>query len=222
MNQSVIIKGNKTGITVILDQDLAFETLLTEIKEKFKESAEFFKNAKMAICFEGRKLTTEEEYRILKVIEENTTLNIVCVIDKDEERERRFENAVNQKTNGVEEDTGLFYKGTLRSGQLVESAGSIIILGDVNPGGKVIAKGNIIVLGALRGTAYAGITGNMSKFVVALEMSPIQIRIGDVIARSSDRKNQITDEGPMIAIAENDNIYIEPINRTVLDDINFI
>lgn len=222
MNNSVIIKGNTSGITVILDKNLTFDQLLVDITEKFKESAKFFKNAKMAICFEGRKLTSEEEYLILKIIEEYTTLDIVCIIDEDKEREQRFQNAITQKVKVADEYTGQFYKGTLRNGQLVESAGSIIILGDVNPGGKVIATGNIIVLGSLKGTAYAGITGNINTFVVALEMSPIQIRIGDIIARSSDGKSRNTGTSPMIAFVENDSIYIEAINKTVLDDINFI
>lgn len=34
---------------------------------------------------------------------------------------------------------GQFYKGCLRSGQVLETEGSIIVLGDVNPGGRIIA-----------------------------------------------------------------------------------
>ena len=82
---------------------------------------------------------------------------------------------------------GRFYKGTLRSGQVLESETSIIILGDVNPGARVISKGNVVVLGAMKGNAFVGAAGNESAFVAALSMDPMQIRIGDVIARSSDK-----------------------------------
>ena len=55
-------------------------------------------------------------------------------------------------------------------------------------------------------------------------MDPIQIRIGDVIARSSDKtaekkKKKKADETPRIAYVENGNIYIEPITKEVLNEI---
>ena len=61
----------------------------------------------------------------------------------------------------------MFYKGTLRSGQVFESDGSVVVLGDVNPGGKVVAKGSVIVLGSLKGNIFAGVDGNENAFVVA-------------------------------------------------------
>ena len=118
---------------------------------------------------------------------------------------------------------GRFYKGTLRSGQVLESETSIIILGDVNPGARVISKGNVIVLGTLKGNIYVGAAGNENAFVAALSMEPMQIRIGDVIARCSDNgpvKKKKTEDKPKIAYVEDGNIYIEPITKEVLNDIN--
>lgn len=40
---------------------------------------------------------------------------------------------------------------------MLEAEGSVIMLGDVNPGARITARGNIIVLGAMRGTAIAGL-----------------------------------------------------------------
>ena len=48
---SVIIKSNKYGLMVILDDKMPFQELLLDIADKFQESANFFKNAKMAITF---------------------------------------------------------------------------------------------------------------------------------------------------------------------------
>ena len=53
---SVIIKSNKYGLMVILDDKMPFQELLLDIADKFQESANFFKNAKMAITFRGRTL----------------------------------------------------------------------------------------------------------------------------------------------------------------------
>lgn len=221
MNNSVVIKGNKYGIVIQMDKNISFEELKTGLVEKFKSAAKFFDKANMAVSFEGRTLSSDEEREILQIIADNSDLNIVCVIDNDELKEKMFKKAVEDKLEELSAQTGRFYKGTLRSGQQLESESSIIILGDINPGAKVIAKGNIIILGALKGTVYAGANGNDEAFVVALEMAPIQIRIGDTIARCNDSGGRVKPIGPdpMIAFVEDENIYIEKLDKNVLDDI---
>lgn len=220
MKNSVIIKSNKYGIVVILDQELPYDELLKDVADKFRESSKFFKDATMAITFEGRRLSGDEEKQILDVISENTSLNVIC-IDQDKMREQYFKKTLDEKLNEISSNEGQFYKGTLRSGQVLESETSIIVLGDVNPGAKVISKGNVVVLGALKGTVYAGGAGNASSFVVALSMDPMQIRIGDVIARSSDKPAKNLKQEPKIAFVEDNNIYIEPITKNVINDIRF-
>lgn len=221
MNNSVVIKGNKYGIVVQMDKNISFAQLKEDLAEKFKSASKFFDKANMAVSFEGRRLTSDEEREVLQIIADNSQLNIVCVIDNDEMKEKMFKKAVEDKLEELSAHTGQFYKGTLRSGQMLESESSIIILGDINPGAKVIAKGNIIVLGSLKGTAYAGANGNEDAFVVALEMAPIQIRIGDTIARCNDSGTKIKPISPdtMIAFVEDENIYIERLDKDVLDDI---
>ena len=110
----------------------------------------------------------------------------------------------------------------------LESDASITILGDVNPGAKVISGGNIVVLGALKGNAQAGIYGNSDCFILALEMDPIQIRIGELIAKSPDkqktkrrfiRKEKTESNELQIAVARDGNIYIEPVSKKILSNI---
>ena len=60
-----------------------------------------------------------------------------------------------------------FHRGSLRSGQKLETEGSLVILGDVNSGAEVIASDNIVVLGALRGLAHAGAKGNEQAIIAA-------------------------------------------------------
>ncbi len=208
MKNSVVIKGNKYGITVILDPEIPFENLKEAVAEKFRESTKFFGNARMAASFEGRKLTKEEEMEILNVISDNSDFRIICVVDADKEKEEIFKKSLDARLNELSTQSGQFYKGTLRSGQVLEAENSIVILGDVNPGAKIISKGNVIVLGTLKGTIFAGASGNESAFVVALEMSPMQIRIGDVVARSNDPKK--------IAFVDEGYIYVEPLNRDAI------
>lgn len=220
MDNSVIIKGTKSGIIVVLDKELPFEELKKNIATKFKESAKFLGNAKMAITFEGRELDVEEERAILDIINENSNLKIMCVVTNDEATEEKFSRSLNERLMDLSASTGQFYKGNLRSGQVLEVETSIIIIGDVNPGAKVVSKGNVVILGALKGNVFAGATGNSNSFVVAMDMKPVQIRIADVIGRCPDHPVKETVREPKIAFLENDNIYIEPLTKNVLNDIN--
>lgn len=219
-NNSVIIKGNKYGIIVVLNPDEKFDKLKENVAQKFRESSDFFKNAKMAITFEGRQLSNDDQKEVLDIIAENSDMQIICVIDNDEEREEIFRKTLEEKLMEVSNNTGQFYKGILRSGASLEFETSVVIIGDVNNGARVVSKGNIIVLGSLKGTAIAGVTGNTNSFVVALDMRPTQIRIADTIARSPDKPVKEENKDAKIAFLEDGNIYIEPLTKSVLQDIN--
>ncbi|MDO5521204.1 MAG: septum site-determining protein MinC, partial [bacterium] len=187
MNQSVIIKGTKSGIIVVLDDEISFEELKHMIAVKFSDSRKFLGDAQVAISFEGRELSTEEEREILTIISENSDLKVVCIVSNDEVAEERFKRSLNDKLLALSSSTGQFYKGNLRSGQALEVETSIIIIGDVNPGAKIVSKGNVVILGSLKGNVFAGASGNENAFVVALDMQPMQIRIADIIGRSPDK-----------------------------------
>lgn len=94
MDNSVIIKGSKNGITVFLDEEMPFEELLENVSDKFKNASKFFNNATMAISFDGRNLSAEEEKRILNVISDVSELNIVCVLDENNDIKSVYEEAV--------------------------------------------------------------------------------------------------------------------------------
>ena len=225
MSQPVVLKSNRYGINLILDADMPFGQLEEAILEKFRESEKFFKNAKIAISFEGRRLSQEEEFSILDMIAKNTSIQVICVVDQDEMREQMYKEKIDSYYQDVADNTGEFYKGTLRSGQVLKCDTSIVIIGDVNPGAKIIAKGNIVILGSLKGNAYAGAAGDESCFVTALDMDPVQIKIGNVIGRSADRgpweaiRNRHRTMDPQIALDSKGNIMIEPITHGLLKKI---
>jgi septum site-determining protein MinC len=220
MNNAVIIKGNKYGIVVVLDAVMEFEELKGKVAEKFRESSKFFEKAQMAISFEGRKLSNEEQREVLNIIADETELHVVCIVENDPQKDEVFKKALDEKLMELSNTTGQFYKGNLRSGQVLESETSIIVIGDVNPGARLVSKGNIIVLGSLKGTVFAGATGNTNSFVVALDMNPVQIRIADTIARAPDKPVKNSAKETKIAFLEDGNIYIEPLSKEVLNDIN--
>lgn len=241
MKNSVVIKGNKYGIIVILDDSMPYEDLKNDIVYKFSSSKSFLGKSSIAVTFEGRKLSNDEEKEIISIIEDNTDLTIVCIMDSDKVKEAIYKKAVEDVTKVTNKDSvevetyydsddnanAQFYTGTLRSGQQVSCEGSVVIIGDVNPGATVTSGGNIVILGSLRGTAIAGCNGDTSTFVVALEMDPLQIRIGDVIASSNDNSFMSTmnirekrkAQQVKIAYADNDNIYIDLLNKETINNI---
>src|SRR5262249_37170222 len=80
-------------------------------------------------------------------------------------------------------DATLFLRRTIRSGQAIHHQSNVVILGDVNPGAEIIGGGDIIVWGVLRGMVHAGYPDNEDAVVCALQLSPVQLRIGHLLSR---------------------------------------
>lgn len=104
----------------------------------------------------------------------------------------------------IEPDTRIVV-GPVRSGVILDHRGHVIVFGDVNPGAEVRAAGNIVVLGKLKGLAHAGIGADVG-FIVALHLQPQQLRIGRMVARSSD---DAAASVPEIAYVTNGSIVVE-------------
>ncbi|MDJ0704386.1 MAG: septum site-determining protein MinC [Leptolyngbyaceae cyanobacterium MO_188.B28] len=88
--------------------------------------------------------------------------------------------------NGQALDDPLYLQTTIRSGVEIRHPGTVVILGDVNPGGSVIADGDILIWGHLRGIAHAGASGRSQCRIMALHMQPTQLRIADKVARAPE------------------------------------
>lgn len=253
MSQQVVIKHNRYGMELVLDNKISFDELLEVIIEKFQASGNFFKDKKMAVSFKGRILSENEMIRIVNTIMDNSTIQIVSIMDNDSELEKRMKARMDEYNHAMEQQDSRiqpsemteeiyaqyamaqncnaeFYKGNLRSGQILECASSVTLIGDVNPGAKIISEGNIVVLGALKGNAHAGVNGNDNCFIFALDMSPIQLQIGQYYAKSPDKaaakkrlipKKKTDTDGysPKIATAQEGTICIESMKKGCLDNL---
>ncbi|NEP54215.1 MAG: septum site-determining protein MinC, partial [Moorea sp. SIO3C2] len=100
------------------------------------------------------------------------------------EQQTRLDRVQNAQGQGKALDAPLYLQATVRSGTEVRHPGSIIVLGDVNPGGTLVADGDIFVWGRLRGVAHAGAAGNDACRIMAIHMEPTQLRIADKVARA--------------------------------------
>jgi septum site-determining protein MinC len=102
----------------------------------------------------------------------------------------------------------LYLQLTVRSGVEISHPGTVVVLGDVNPGGSVVAAGDILVWGRLRGIAHAGAKGNANCRIMALEMQPTQLRIASYIARAPQKT--LTNYVPEVAYVTLETIRISP------------
>lgn len=213
MNQEnyVMFKGTKNGINILLQQDISFSELKTLFEKKVLESAKFFENVKTSIAFQGRTLSQEEEKELLEILSEHTTMTITFIRDaQKEDKSQKIPEGVTLPEDMEQYYITKYHKGSIRSGQCLTFDGSVVVIGDVNPGGEIKASGNIIILGQLKGIAHAGCNGMLNAFVSALYMIPVQLRIADIITRFPE-ENKKGPKPPEFAYVEDGQIYVMPL-----------
>ena len=220
MKDNIIIKTFPNGITLHLNPELPFEKLLEEVALKFNTSRQFFRDAKMALALEGVALDDTQERQIVNAIHENSDVQIICIVGKNNETNQNFIKAIQKVEAQHTDNYGHFYHGTIKNNQKIENDSSIVILGDVNPGCVVTSSKDIIILGGLYGEAYAGAgTTEEGHYVVALEMSPEKMKIGDFRYKPKDKprwgiKPKVQ---PKIAYVKEKHIVMEPITKELLE-----
>ena len=189
----VIFKGTKDGVTVIFDPEVSFETLCTQLEKKVAEAGKFFDNVKTSLAFKGR-----------VIIAKHTTMEITFVKTENNEI-KRLSDLLEKELAPF--NLAKFHKGSLRNGQKIEFEGSVIVVGDVNPGAEIKAGGNIIILGQLKGMAHAGCKGMTDAFVSAIYMAPVQLRIADIITRFPE-ENKKGPKPPEYAFVQDGQIFV--------------
>lgn len=219
--ESISLKLYKEGMVVYLNEELPFDALKALVCEKFAKSQNFFKGLTLKVGFIGQELDSEQCTELIAAISSAIECKAVWwenpqpIEEKEEDKtsaelsgEQILDNAFKIS---VEDEYTKFYTKTIRSGQLLESDGNIVVIGDVNPGAELVATGNIVIMGTVKGTVHAGAKGNREAVVAALNLLPTQLRIADVITRSPDEAETIHGMTPEIAYIKDDRIFIEEI-----------
>lgn len=219
MKEYVRLKGKKDRLVIQLDSLIDFDTLKSVFTEKIKQAESFIGNNEVAIEFSNRNLSEVEETILIDIINKSTSIKVAFVFSEDSAFSQLPINNIKEVTD---EGSTKFYKGTLRSGHLLEFDGNVVVLGDVNPGATIKAKGNVIVLGYINGTVYVGDNEGTDAFVGAFSLNPIQIKIGNIIAKNPN--SNILDANKIkktcefeIAYLKDGNIFIEKFNKNTLN-----
>ena len=200
----VIFKGTKDGITVMFDPEVPFDILCEQLEKKVVEASKFFDHVKTAMAFKGRDFTAAEEEELLKIIAKHATMDITFVKTENNELKELSELLAKEMSPS---NLTKFHRGSLRNGQKIEFDGSVVVVGDVNPGAEIKAGGNIIILGQLKGMAHAGCKGMTEAFVTAIFMAPVQLRIADIITRFPE-ENKRGPKPPEYAFVQNGQIFV--------------
>ncbi len=230
--EAVVFKGNRGGVSVQVDRDAPLGAVVDELRRKLSAAENFFQGASVRIEL-GERPPDPVEQRVLRELIQAHGLSVVD--DTGATPPRAVNGHVPRPhadgagggargqagpaigggalapERGGHDGAGepcLLVRRTLRSGQRLEFDGSVVVLGDINPGAVVVASGNVVVFGSLRGVVHAGARGDTDARVIALRLQPTQLRIAHLISRSPD--GQVPGpSGPEMALVQDERIQIE-------------
>ncbi len=177
--RSTIISINlrKDEIVIKLSENATQEQIVEGLKKKLTELKKLYKDEKTPIKVTGKILKNKEIDEIQDLIKSKIDVEI----EFDSPKGLGLSNIKRTFEKEIAISETKFHRGSLRSGQRLETEGSLVILGDVNSGAEVIASDNIVVLGALRGLAHAGAKGNKQAIIAAGLFDAVQVRIANVV-----------------------------------------
>lgn len=208
---SVIIKGIREGLLLILDDDVPFARILTEITERINATPDFFRGAGVTLNT-GRRVLDRPEFDVLYRMLTRNGMHLHTFVSLSAQSRMVAEGygvtsrppsfaagdaggSLGLKGRGsprqpdtvdasvTEAGMGLFLRCNLRAGQSVKYAGDVCVLGDVEVGAEIIADGDVVVWGSLRGAVYAGVSGDDEAVICALALQPTQLSIAGVASR---------------------------------------
>ena len=203
MRNCVSINLRKNEILIKLSDDAEQKDIVENLKKKIQELKKMYKNEKTPIRVTGKILKNKEIDEIQKLIKKYIDVEI----DFDMPKSLGLSSIKRTFNKEIAISETKFHRGSLRSGQKMESEGSLVILGDVNSGAEVMASDNIVVLGALRGLAHAGAKGNKQAIISAGLLDTVQIRIANIV-KEIDRDEEPLHKQAYVSVVDN-NIVIE-------------
>lgn len=208
----VIVKGVRDGLLLILDDDVPFPDVLTQLSELMNTHSSFFSGAGVTLNTGRRIIETPDFDTLYKTLTRNgMKVNSYVSLSAQSRmvaesfgvasrppsfaagdagdslapaRSRgRRASSPDSALSMAEAGSGLFLRCSLRAGQSVHYDGDVCVLGNVDAGADIVAGGDVVVWGILRGTVHAGANGDDEAVVCALLLSPIQLAIAGAMSR---------------------------------------
>jgi septum site-determining protein MinC len=221
-SQLISIKGIREGLLITIGIG-EWQDILEELLGQIDNQEGFFKSAKVALDV-GELSLRAADLGVLREKLADREIMLWAVLSSSVKTEQnaqalglatriftpRPEREIKTISTSFEEgENAIILQRTLRSGFRVSFQGSVVVVGDVNPGADIIAGGSVVVWGKLRGTVHAGSDGDEQAVVCALEMEPMQLRIANAVLpiANAKRKSQ-----PEVIKILNGQVVVEPWN----------
>jgi len=224
VGSQLTIKGLRDGLLVVVPEEEAWSEWLAALQAKIGEQPTFFRGARVILEVGDRQLKTEDLQAAMQILNEREMTLMGLISSLPETRLLAAEEGLRvlrtrpgasaarltdtSGRNAVSGEPAIFIERTLRSGQWVQFAGHVVVIGDVNPGAEITAGGNVVVWGKIRGVVHAGAAGDENAVVCALDLAPMQLRIGQHIARAPEDRDP-AEAVPEKAFVRGERIVVE-------------
>lgn len=203
----ILLKGTRYGIRIILPDDPTDEQVLDEARSSVDELVRIAGDTGLVIDCKRRRLTPDFLSRLLCDFIWAGGFRVLSWTSDDTETLDLFRNTgfttgepISGRPDGDRFETGsLILTQSLRSGQMVEHDGDVMLLGHMNEGAEIRASGNIFVHGRLKGVVHAGTRGG-EHGVWAERFEATQVRIGGKICSSLGRGSAWWGKAVLIAL----------------------
>ena len=224
----VVVKGTRDGLLIVLPSEAPWNELVRVLGDQLDAAREFWSGAATQVDVGEHQLDEQQVKRLQEMLNKRYQLQLTALFGKDAKtRATATQLGLTTEVEATPEpeapagrnyqNNALYLRQTLRSGQILRHDGTVVICGDVNPGGEVIASGDIVILGTLRGVAHAGAKGDESAQITAINLRPTQLRIAGYIARSPDQGDPPLTYHPEYAWVSGGEIHIAPLrNRNLI------
>ena len=217
--EKIKIKGENDGLMLEFPPDLSFLEIVEELSRKLDSGSGFFLRGTLVRVPRNR-FSKEELAELQELFR---THGLICRLEKPVPMRSASPVPPSPKPaaasvspqeamqDASELQRMLVIDKTLRGGQAVETEGSVIVFGNVNPGAQITAGGSVDIRGTSRGLVHAGAAGDSTAFIIADHLMPTQIRIANYVARSPDEPEDFGKAER--AYVKDGQIVIEPIER---------
>jgi septum site-determining protein MinC len=216
MSDLIAIRGSREGLRLQLNSVSAWHDVLQQLEQQLAERRSFFHGARLVVDVGERELAADEIAEMLTLMQRHgieaealdasrrktrTAIRAAGMVAWSPQRHAGSEAAEPLEQPIVNGPS--FLQRTIRSGQVIQHAGNVTLVGDVNPGAQLLAGGSIVIFGRVRGLVHAGVAGDRSAQICALELLTSQVRIADAVLAM-----QPTDSinGPAVARIQGDQI----------------
>lgn len=188
------------------EQDIAQSEFISDFAKFADETSSFLSGTTVSLILPEESEEKSFDEALAKIQFELNKRNISLRNSRNPEKIQELESKYleQEKTDTSEaQETQLpetlYVKANLRSGQLIQYPGNVVVVGDVNPSAEIVAAGDIVVWGTLRGVVHAGAGGDNSAIISALKINSGQLRISDrfialpnkssTLSKDKDNKN---------------------------------